>query len=192
MTYPSKDIQARWQAIEGIAGGILTHVGKEFTATPNIHIQTDIAAVGSLSGLMILQETVQNLREYAMTPSKPGNVLLSEVYEGQNDVFRFVTGMALGHHIKWDSAADGKISTSNQPLFTCEVMTKKLASLFYAFCKKYKLEREYYKFAAAMAGFIVVDVGTEKKLVDPIVAKNILFYYVVAGSKTIPYPEALW
>jgi hypothetical protein len=102
MTYSSEGVQARWQAIQTISRGLLAELGPKFTSTKNGHIQTDIAAAGSLSGLMILQETVPNLLALSISAHGPGNVVLSEVYERQEDVLRFVTGMALGYKIKWN------------------------------------------------------------------------------------------
>jgi hypothetical protein len=77
-------------------------------------------------------------------------------------------------------------------MMECQEMTKLLAPHFYSLCDSNKLEREYYKIAAAMAGFILIQAGTQQRIVEPVAAENLLFYYIIAGSKTIPYQAALW
>ena len=193
MPYEAKEIEERWQSFIKIANGLLGELGSKFTPTPKGHIQTDIAAAGSLSGLMILQETVPNLMDITKKsgPGRgPGNVILSEVYEGQNDIFRFLTGMLIGNGI--EDKTDMSIIKNQKPFYECEEMTRRLSANFYELCSTQKIEHKYYKFAAALAGFKLVMGGKGTKILDPLIGQNILVYYVVAGSKTIPYSEALW
>lgn len=190
MALSQDEIASRWPKLESVSKTLLPYLGPGFTATPAGHIQTDLAATGSLSGLMILQETVPNLKEIANGPAGPGNALLSEVYEGQDDVMRFLAGMAYGNDLKWPE--DVTVSREHKPLMECEEMTLKLTPPFYAACREEKLEKEYYKLAAALTGFCLVLGGNNHKLLAADIGFNILTYYVVAGSKTIPYPDALW
>jgi hypothetical protein len=189
MPYDAREIEERWSAFQNIANKLLHEFGPKFTSTPQGHIQTDIAAAGSLSELMILQETLPKLSDIVQN-TKPGNVLLAEVYDGQNDIFRFLTGMLVGNGIK--TRTDIGIIKNQKPYYECQEMTKKLSFKFYEYCSFEKIDHKYYKFAAALAGFKLVIAGKTTKILDPLIGQNILFYYVVAGSKTIPYVEALW
>jgi hypothetical protein len=189
MAYEGKEIQARWLALQETSSILLQQLGPAFTATPTGHIQTDIAAVGSLSGLMILQESVNNLPD-VIKISKTGDALIAEVYEGQNDVFRFLTELFIGNGIQPKMDMDS--IKNHKPLLACEDMTKKLSSIFYQACFTKKLERKYYKFAAALAGHKLVMAGNSMKILPPLIGQNILFYYMVAGSKTVPHVESLW
>ena len=163
---------------------ISTALGPKFTSTPNGHIQTDIAAACSLSGLMILQETVDGLSKL-----EPGIVLLSDVQPLQKEVFDFMANVGysngLDPSVGWDNL-DGV----HDPLFDCIEMTKRLAPIFYAVVQPF--ERPYQKFLAALAGMKIVLAGKSTGILDPNVGKGLAAYYVVAGSKTVPYPEALW
>ncbi len=191
MSYDGKEIDQRWNALNAISSDLMHEFGAKFTSTKNGHIQTDISAAGSLAGLMILQETVVNLSEM-VEPAKPGNVLLSNVHDGQDDIFRFLTGMFLGNGVFPRLKVNNKIIEANKPMFECQEMTKKLSPLFYSSCERERIERKYYKFAAALAGSKLVMAGKSMKILDPIIGQNLLYYYVVAGSKTIPYKESLW
>jgi hypothetical protein len=191
MSYDSKEIDQRWKTLQTISGDLLHQLGPQFTSTKTGHIVTDISAAGSLAGLMILQEVVVNLPETIATV-KPGNVLLAEVYEGQNDIFRFLTGMFLGNRVVPKLKFDNKVIEINKPMFECEEMTKRLSAPFYESCEKERIEHKYYKFAAALTGFKLVMAGISMKILESGIGQDVLRYYVVAGSKTIPYREALW
>lgn len=189
-----EEIKKRWTVIQHVSNNILDQLGPRFTNTPIGHIQTDIAATGSLVGLMILQETVPNseLAEFSKSAIAPDNILLSEVHEGQDEILRFMAGIALGNGLDPHGGWDEQIPQEHNPLLECCEMTKRLAPPFYAACQDATLEREYYKFVAALTGIRLVNAGRETTILDPNVGKSLLFYYVVAGSKTIPYLEALW
>jgi hypothetical protein len=189
-----EEIKKRWTVIQDVSLKILEQLGPKFTNTPAGHIQTDIAATGSLVGLMILQEAVPNpeLAEFSKSADGPGNVLLSEVHEGQEEILRFMTGIALGNGLDPRGGWGEQIPQEHNPLMECYEMTNRLAPPFYVACQNATLEREYYKYAAALAGIRLVNAGREMTILDPNVGKSLLFYYVVAGSKTIPYVEALW
>ena len=191
MSYDSKEIDQRWKALQTISGDLLHQLGPKFTSTKAGHIQTDIYAAGSLAGLMILQEIVVNLPELIAT-AKPGNVLLADVYEGQDDIFRFLTGMFLGNRVLPKLKFDNKVIENNKPMFECEEMTKRLSDPFYESCERERIERKYYKFAAALAGFKLVMAGKSMKILNAAVGQDVLRYSVVAGSKTIPYSKSLW
>jgi hypothetical protein len=191
MSYDGKEIDQRWKSLQTISSDLLQQLGPKFTSTNAGHIQTDIYAAGSLAGLMILQEVGVNLPEVIAT-AKPGNVVLADVYEGQNDIFRFLSGMFLGNGVLPKLKVDNKVIETNKPMFECEEMTKRLSSQFYESCERERIEHKYYKFAAALTGFKLVMAGKSMKILNTTIGQNLLLYSVVAGSKTIPYDESLW
>jgi len=189
VAYKSKDIKNHWKNLLSAANKLLNELGPKFTETQAGHIQTDIAAMGSLAGLMILQESVQDLRS-VITVGKPGDAILSDVYEGQRDVYRFLTGMYVGNGILTKS--DAAIQDCDKPLFTCEMMTKKLCSPFYEICFSEQIERTQFKFIAALVGFKLVIAGQKMNELNVRIGKGLLDFYIIAGSKTIPYVDSLW
>jgi len=182
---PKLDIAANYAEMNRVAGLFLsTALGPKFTSTPAGHIQTDIAAACSLSGLMILQETVDNL-----SGLEPGTVLLSDVHPLQKEVFGFMMNVAHSNGLDPSSGWDN-LDGIQDPMFECAEMTKRLAPVFYSV--SHSFERPYLKFLAALAGMKLVFAGRSTGLLDPDIGKGLAFYYVVAGSKTVPFPEALW
>lgn len=186
-----QEINSRWDELTAVSGKTLMLLGPRFTQTPEGHIQTDIAAASSLAGLIVLQETVANLPEL-ISQTEPGSVLLSEVHQGQKDVFLFMSAFAgsngLDPHQGWGEA----VPDDHQPLLSCQEMTRRIAPDFYRFCEEEKLDKLYWKIAAAMTSLKLVFAGLQTSLLDPQVGKAIAAYYVVAGSKTVPYEDALW
>ncbi len=184
------EIGKRWPALQSVASDILSRVGPSFTQTPYLHIQTDIAAVASLAGLMLLQETVADL----MTPILqvgPGNVILSVVHAGRELVIRFMAGAAMGSGLNPEGLFQ-LVPEGNDPMFACEEMVSRLAPCFYSACAREKLDRNYYKFAAALASVRLIGAGMEMQILDQRIGGSIASYYLVAGSKTLPYLNALW
>jgi hypothetical protein len=186
-----EEINQRWTPLNEISQMTMGLLGSNFTDTPHGHIQTDIAASSSLAGLILLQETVENLEE-SIQAMGPGNVLLSEVHEGQSLVFDFMAIFASSNGLDPNTGWGEEIPKEDQPLLSCEEMTNQLATPFYSFCAEVNLDRDYWKIAAGMIAMKIVLVGMNTGLLDPEIGKAIAGYYVVAGSKTIPYPEALW
>jgi len=195
MTYNSlisqEEVGKRLSVLNTVSKNTLNLLGPEFTQTSNGHIQTDIATVSSIAGLIVLQETVNNLDEIIME-SGPGNFLLSEVYEGQNLVFNFMTTYAASNRLDPKGGWGDKVLDKHRPLMSCQEMTRKLAPYFYKFCIEENLDQDYWKVCAAMIAMNIVIAGQKVGLLGPNVGKSIAAYYVVVGSKTIPFKEALW
>jgi hypothetical protein len=191
MMHTLDQIRERMPKFSAVSHEMIAGFGPKFTHTKNGHIQTDIAACGSLAGLMILQEVVTDLEEIIKKTS-PGNVILSEVHESQNEVFKFIHSLLVSNRFATRAEFDRKIIEDNKPLLDCHEMTKRLAPAFYSLCAKAGLEREFYKYAAASGGFLLIVSGSKTGLLQSDIGETILDYYVVAGSKTIPYKEALW
>ena len=191
MVFSQEDINKRWDKLSAVSSKALGLLGPKFTQLPKGHIQTDIATVSSVAGLIILQETVDNLDEIIIK-SGPGNVLLSEVHEGQQSVYVFMAALAVSNGLDPQEGWGETIPDSDKPIYTCEEMTRKLAPDFYKFCREEGLDQEYWKIGAAMTAMKLIFAGLQAGLLDPKVGKTIASYYVVAGSKTIPFRDALW
>jgi Tfp pilus assembly protein PilF len=171
--------------VNEIANDILAvQFGPQFTSTPDGHIQTDIAAACSLSGLMILQETVPDL-----TKHEPGIMLISEVHSRQQEVLDFMMKFAAMRGMNPSTGWDNQ-EAIKEPLYDCIEMTKRLAKKFYEICENF--ERSDYKYIAALTGMKLVLAGSKTGLLDPEKGKGLAAFYVVMGSKTVPHHEALW
>jgi hypothetical protein len=184
------EMEKNWPALQSVSSQLLSQFGGKFTETPNGHIQTDIAAAASLAGLMILQEIVPDLRGI-ISQLKTGNAVISEVYESQDQVIRFMAGVGSGNGI----ASSGWLTsppTGNAPLLAYEDMSLRLAPSFYEACELENLGKGYYKFAAALAAVRLIGAGRDLGILDTEIGVAIASYSLVAGSKTIPHPDALW
>lgn len=183
---PEIDIAANYAAMGVAANKLLTEcLGPQFTSTPDGHIQTDIAAACSLSGLMILQETVPDL-----SGVEPGIGILSESYSRQEDIFDFMTNVVISDGRRAPSGVWDNFTAINDPMFSCEEMTRRLAPRFYEFCGSFA--RPYHKYIAALAGMKLVLAGDSRGLLDFDAGQGLAAFSVAMGSKTAPFPEALW
>jgi hypothetical protein len=134
---------------------------------------------------MILQETVPDVYR-----SKPGNVILSETYSRQEDIFDFMTNVVISDGRRKPSGVWDNFSAVRDPMFSCEEMTRRLAPRFYEFCASFA--RPFYKYIAALAGMKLVLAGDSRGLLDFDAGQGLAAFYVATGSKVVPYPEALW
>lgn len=71
-------------------------------------------------------------------------------------------------------------------------MTRKLAPCFFKFFREEELGQEYWKIGAAMTAMKLNFAGLQTGLLDPKIGQSRASYCVVAGTKTIPYGDALW
>jgi hypothetical protein len=181
----------RWESLNAVARGAVRFLGPAFTRVPGGHIQTDIAAASSVAGLMLLQESVANL-EGLVAEIGPGNIMLSDLGGGQDTLFKFMVTYTVSNGIDAQGGWGDEVPEEQWPRLSCEVMTRHLAPPLYKLCSDQGLERVYWKFAATMTAINLVLAGSEIGLLDPLVGKALASYFAVAGSKTIPYPEALW
>ena len=191
MVFIQEEINKRWDKLSAVSSKTLSLLGPQFTQLPGGHIQTDIATVSSVAGLIILQETVDNIEEIILEGG-PGSVLLSEVDEGQKSVYMFMGAFAASNGLDPQEGWSKPILEGDKPIYTCEDMTRKLAPDYYKFCIEEELDQEYWKIGAAMTTMELIVAGFQAGILDPRIGKSIASYYVVAGSKTIPYREALW
>jgi hypothetical protein len=185
------EVNKRLPALMEVSSQALSMLGSKFTQTPQGHIQTDIAAMSSVAGLIVLQETVRNLKD-VIRESGAGNVLLSDVHESQGLVFKFIMIYAASNGIDVEGNWNEKVPKDQEPLLRCEEMTRRIAPSFYRFCAEQKLERDYWKIAAATTSVRLLLAGKEMGILEPNIGKTLALLYVAAGSKTIPYEDALW
>jgi hypothetical protein len=174
--------QNEFIAFDKASQSFLQYFGPKFTNTPKGHIQTDIAGASAIAGLMLLRKTTPNMDDI-----KPGSVMISDVYDGQNYFQKFMmvgaknAGLEIEH--KWKEPPP-----EHNPLLETEELTRKLEPLFYKVCKQQNVPEKHYPYVACLAAVKLIDAGEEMNILDPKVGMDIALYYLVAGSKTVPYP----
>ncbi len=161
----------------------LENFGPTFTNMPEGHIETDIAGASSLAGLMLLRATVKDLDKY-----EPGTVILSEVHAAQDELFAFIRNVAASIGLDYEKGWTTPIPDEHQPLFSTLEMTRRLEQPLYSSCLETALLRDYYPHAAALAAMKLVAAGEQMHRLAQNIGKGLVSYYVVAGSKTVPYP----
>ncbi len=182
------DLKEKFDLIHAAANLFLHNFGPQFTKTPEGHIETDIIGASSIAGTLILRETVKDLDKYT-----PGTAILSEVYDDQNEVLKFVTGVALTFGVnlmehKKKKHNFEKIIDSHQPLITPLEMTRILEPKLVKACNDNNLSTDYGAFVAGLTAGKLIGVAIEYGMLDSNVSNELLTYYVIAGSKTVPYP----
>jgi hypothetical protein len=187
------DLKNNFDKIQFAANEFLNNFGPEFTNTPQGHIVTDITGASCVAGSMLLRETVPNLFEY-----KPGTVLLSEVHDRQNMVLHFITGVALTLGVDFrETKLDRlkpklKIKSGNnilkeyEPLRPPIELIQKLDSKLYEVCSKANLSKEFAPYIAVLTAAKLVSAGIKMGILNLKVGKELLFFYVVLGSKIVP------
>ncbi len=115
------DISKNYGAINEAANEFLQSFGPPLTKTTSVHIQTDIAGAGSVAGLMLLRAQVPDLG--AM---KPGDVVISDVYQGQGDLLDFMARVASNMGLESQGDWDTPISKENEPLISTLELTHML------------------------------------------------------------------
>jgi hypothetical protein len=154
--------------------------GPAFTGTIG-HMETNIKS--SVAGLMLLRATVHDLDRYA-----PGTVILSEVHTPQADLLNFVRSWAFSTGLEHDKGWMTLIRDQHRPLLSTLEMTRKLEQPLYDACAHTGIPREYYPHVAAVSAMKLVAAGVRLSYLTLDVGKGIVSYYIVAGSKTVPYP----
>jgi|GEM_PF-753091 transposase len=177
-----KDIPKYYPKINELSNSFLKLFGPKFTNSKEGHIETDIAGSSSIAGLMLLRDVVHDLDKY-----KPGSVILSEVYEGQNDLLHFMGNVAYSLGLAEPTKGwNTKIPKGNEPIYSTLELTSKLEKSFIEICKKVEIDRKYYAYIAALTSIKLVSAGQKMKILDLNIGKAIAFYNVIAGSKTVP------
>ena len=186
-----EEINKRKDVLDAVASKTLHQFGSNFTQIPGGHIQTDIATASSIGGLIIFQENVDNL-EKIIIEGGTGNALLYEVQEAWESLYRIMRTIALNYGIDPIKGWEGSIPEEHYPIYSCEEMTRKLAQDFYRICIEENLEKPFWKIAAVLVAVKLILAGRDLGILDEKVGKAIAGYYLLAGSKTIPFKDALW
>jgi len=177
------DIAKHYPTINQAANLFLNSLGPAFTNTPNGHIETDIAGAGSIAGLMLLRATNVDLRKY-----KPGDVILTDIHEAQKKLLDFMVNVAYSMGIEFKTGWDVPIPKEHKPLFDTLQLTQKLERSFCEACSQTGIQKDYYPHVAALAAMKLIAAGEAMNFLDARIGKGLAFYYVVAGSKTVPHP----
>jgi hypothetical protein len=177
------DIAKHFQSINTAANQFLDSFGPAFTQTPDGHIETDIAGAASIAGLMLLRATATDL-----TKHQPGDVIISDVHEAQIEMLDFM--MKAAHNLGLEPAMgwDTPIPKEHEPLWSTLQLTRNLERPFLQVCLQAELEKDYYPYVAAYTAIKLVNVGAKRKMFSLNVGKGLSFFYVVSGSKIVPYP----
>jgi hypothetical protein len=101
-----------------------------------------------------------------------------------------MVGFAYSNGLNSNSGWTQAIPSEHKPLLECAEMTRRLAPTFYEAAAP--IDRPYWKIIGALAGMRLVMAGVRNGILDAEVGNGLALYHVVAGSKTVPYPEALW
>lgn len=177
------DIAGRYPAINWAANLFLDNLGPAFTQTPDGHIETDIAGAGSVAGLMLLRSMEVDLAKYT-----PGDVILADVHEGQKALLDFMMKVGLSMGVDPTTGWDTPTPPQHRPLFDTLQLTQRLEQPLYKACSQAGPEKQYHPYVAALAAMKLVAAGASMNLLDANIGKGLAFYYVVAGSKTVPHP----
>ncbi|MCS6845795.1 MAG: hypothetical protein NZ528_15955 [Caldilineales bacterium] len=177
------DIAGHFPRINWAANLFLNNLGPAFTNTPDGHIETDIAGAASVAGLMLLRATNVDLAKYT-----PGDVILADVYDGQKKLLDFMANVGYTMGIDPTTGWSTPIPPERQPLFATLQLMQRLERPLYEACSQAGLAKDYCPYVAALAAMKLVAAGASLNLLDADVGKGLAFYYIVAGSKTVPHP----
>jgi hypothetical protein len=180
MPHPTRE---EFDLITKTANLFLKNFGAAFTNTPKGHIETDIAGAASVAGLMILRATVPHLEKY-----NPGQVILSDLDEREQDVGRFVLGLAAQMLPEPQAGWQTPIPTDHQPMFETLELTRKLERPLLEACTMTRVPGDYYAHSAVYTAIKLVAAGHATKRLDPTIGKAIASYYLTAGARTVPHP----
>lgn len=189
------DLKEKFEFIHSAANSFLHNFGPEFTKTPEGHIETDIIGASFIAGTFILRATVKDLDKYS-----PGTIILSEVHNDQSEVLRFISGVALTFNVnlmtnleertkaKLKLGKNKDIIESHQPMISPLEMTRILEPKLKEVCKANNISTDYGSFVSVLTAGKLIGVGIQYGMIKLAIAKELLTYYVIAGSKTVPYP----
>jgi hypothetical protein len=189
------DLRNNFEAIHLAANKFIHAFGPEFTNTPQGNIETDIIGASTIAGSMILRVSGIDLSKY-----EAGTVLLADIYEGQNSVLNFVTGVSITLGIdfrlnkieklknKFKLFTPKDVLKQYQPKILPLEMSRILEPKLIEICKEVNLEIKFIPYIAVLTAAKLIAAGLKLNLISLPVARELLLYYVVFGSKTVPYP----
>lgn len=174
---PSFSLQEDYPAISTAANAFL----RKLSGT---HIETDIAGAASVAGLMLLRATGVDLSQL-----EPGGIVLVEWVneagiELSNFMVQLAENMGLDPRTGWTEPAP----PDHQPRMNVLELTRALEAPFYAACHEKESQPVWRPYIAALTAMKMVSAGATMQLLDPDIGKSLAMTYLVAGSKTVPYP----
>ncbi len=178
------DIRKNYALIRAAANDVLTLFGPGFTNKPEGHVETDISAAASLSGVSILWG-----KGFDMNAFRPGTMIFTELDSGMNDIWNFMTAAAQHMGLEPSTGWDGEIPEANKPLCSIPEMIQKTERKFLAICGKHHLKKEFFPYVAVLAALKFVYAAHTLQVLDQDIGKALTGYHVVAGAKTVPYPQ---
>lgn len=90
--------------------------------------------------------------------------------------------MGLDPKSGWDEPYPPK----QAPLMETPELLARLLPGFLAICDKSRLTEAYFPYVAALAAIKLVSAGDSLKLLESVDGKTLAYWYLVAGSKTMP------
>lgn len=177
------DIPKHYAQINEAATRFLGNFGPAFTQTPEGHIETDIAGAASIAGLTLLRALPIDLSRF-----EPGVAILYETHDAHDDLLHFMENAAYSMGLPPQGGWDGPVPEAHEPLLDVRQLTQRLEPSFLAVCQKTALAKDYYPHIAALAAMKLVAAGHKTNLLDAEIGKALAYYYVVIGSKMVPYP----
>ena len=178
------DIRKNYAVIRAAANDVLSLLGPTFTNTPEGHVETDISAAASLAGVSILRGKGLDMNAF-----RPGTMILTELDSEMNDIWNFMTAAAQNMGLEPSTGWDGEIPEANKPLYSIPEMIQKTEKRFLAICKKHQLKKEFFPYVAVLAALKLVFAADTLQVLDQDIGKALTGHHVVAGAKTVPYPQ---
>lgn len=125
-------IQRNYMVISAAANDVLGLFGPEFTHTPDVHVETDIAAAASLAGLSILRNKGFDLGGF-----RPGTVFLYELDTEMDEIWNFMMAAARNMGLEPSGGWDREIPDANKPIFSIIEMTHTTEKDFLLLCDRH-------------------------------------------------------
>jgi len=176
-----KELKRIYPALNASADKFLDSFGPSLTLTPDGHIETDIAGAASLAGSKVLRAAVSDLDRHPA-----GQVILAEVYDGQDALLRFMAGVAAGMELSADDSWDEPVSPDHKPLLEVPELVGKLQHPLRRAALQAKIPTQFHGHVAALTAMKLVAGGHLSGLLDQAIGRSLAAYYVIAGSKTVP------
>jgi hypothetical protein len=178
------EIDENYPEISAAANDLLGLLGPGFTKTAGGHVETDIAAAASLAGLSMLRGKGFDLGLFT-----PGTVLLTDLDAGMDEIWNFMTAVAGKMGLDPATGWDMEIPAANRPVFSIPEMTRKTETGFLAICRRHALGQRFFPYVAVLAALKLVYAASTMGMLDTEIGKALAGHHVVAGAKTVPFPD---
>jgi hypothetical protein len=162
---------------------LIDKAGTEFVnSLSGNNIKRDITLAAEMAGLQLLRAT-----RVDFSKSNPGTILLGAISdETFSQMWRFISVWVSSNGLNRKSLDAGFNLPDSDSNYLPEIT--QLETSFEEICHKNNIKLECYPFVAATAAMRLVLAGNELKLLDQKIGIDMVFYHIIAGSKTVPYP----